>query len=311
MSRVLLFLLCQACVYAQFERPLLDCHNCYPEGERYRDRIDRALRLGYPIGIEQDLALRADGIPVVVHGKEAKGGEPTLREHFFERVRPIVEQALKDNRRGTWPLIVLHFDFKSLDPRLLRAVWDLLGEYEGWITTAPKLADASVLTPFDRKPVLVMTEDADIGEEIFYTRLPVGEKLRLFGSAHTHKQRTTKLSPAELLSEKPTNFRRWWNNAWGVVEEGGQRKAGEWTAEGNARLQALVDHAHKLGFWIRFYTLDGFTAAENQGWGEGYSFGSRKAVEARWKAALEAGVDMIATDQMEDFAAYRKSLETK
>ena len=57
-----------------------------------------------------------------------------------------------------------------------------------------------------------------------------------------------------------------------------------------------------LGFWIRFYTLDGFSAADNRGWDAGYNFGSREAALARWKAALAAGVDLIATDQYEDLA---------
>jgi hypothetical protein len=63
-----------------------------------------------------------------------------------------------------------------------------------------------------------------------------------------------------------------------------------------------VDHAHRFGFWVRFYTLDGFSADENRGWGEGYNFGSREAALTRWKAALSAGVDLIATDQYEDLA---------
>ena len=40
-----------------------------------------------------------------------------------------------------------------------------------------------------------------------------------------------------------------------------------WTPASAARLHALVDHAHSLGYWIRFYTLDGFAAADNEGWG--------------------------------------------
>jgi hypothetical protein len=70
----------------------------------------------------------------------------------------------------------------------------------------------------------------------------------------------------------------------------------------------LVDHAHRLGFWIRFYTLDGFTAAENRGWDDGYNFGSAEAAAARWRAAVNAGVDLIATDQYEDLARYMKTL---
>jgi hypothetical protein len=90
------------------------------------------------------------------------------------------------------------------------------------------------------------------------------------------------------------------------VEEGGQHKAGEWTAEDDRRLRALVDHAHRMGYWIRFYTLDGFADGEDKGWGNGYNFGSRAAVLARWKAALAAGVNLIASDQYEDLAAVMR-----
>ena len=68
------------------------------------------------------------------------------------------------------------------------------------------------------------------------------------------------------------------------------------------RLRALVDYAHKLGYWIRFYTLDGFAAGEDKGWGDSYNFGSHLAVMARWKAAIAAGVNLIASDQYEDLA---------
>jgi hypothetical protein len=60
-----------------------------------------------------------------------------------------------------------------------------------------------------------------------------------------------------------------------------------------------------LGFWIRFYTLDGFSQKDDRGWDSGYNFGSREAVEQRWKAALAAGVNLIATDQYEDLSALR------
>ncbi|HET6207383.1 MAG TPA: hypothetical protein VFD98_11275, partial [Terracidiphilus sp.] len=90
-------------------------------------------------------------------------------------------------------------------------------------------------------------------------------------------------------------------------EEGGQHKAGEWTADDERRLHALVDYAHKLGYWIRFYTLDGFGPGEDQGWGNSYNFGSHEAVMLRWKAALAAGVNLIASDQYEEFAAVARA----
>ena len=73
-----------------------------------------------------------------------------------------------------------------------------------------------------------------------------------------------------------------------------------------ARLQALVDYAHRLGYWIRFYTLDGFTPDADKGWGNAYNFGSPEAVQVRWKAALDAGVNVIASDQYEDLRAFMR-----
>jgi hypothetical protein len=298
--------------FLNHNRPIVDAHNCYPYEGKFADRIDRALRTGYPVGIEQDVTW-ANGKPVVSHTPKTTGAEPTLREYFFERVRPIVEQALKENDRAHWPIIVVHFDFKSVQPELLHAVWDLLGEYEGWITTAAQTTDPHKLSPFDAKPLLVLTEEADAQEEVFFKAVPPGKKLRLFGSGHTLPVKATQreerehlmatVPPDQLLDEPPTNYRRWWNSSWFTVEEGGQHKAGDWTPADDRRLRALVDHAHKLGYWIRFYTIDGFVEGEDKGWGNGYNFGSHEAAMVRWKAAKAAGVNLIASDQYEELAA--------
>jgi len=126
----------------------------------------------------------------------------------------------------------------------------------------------------------------------------------LRGKSRDERIRLAATSPAEqLLPARPTTYRRWWNNSWFEVEKGGQQQAGAWTPEDERRLRDLVDHAHRLGYWIRFYTLDGFSPDEDRGWDQGYNFGSRAAVLARWKAAISAGVDMIATDQYEELAA--------
>lgn len=296
-------------------RPILDAHNCYPDGGRWSDRIDRALTTGFPVGIEQDLAwyvdpVSAKGRAVVSHNDKPDGSEPLLRDYFFERVRPIVEKALAENQRARWPLIVLHFDFKSNQPALHQAVWDLLGEYQAWITTAEKSANPRAMTRFDAKPLLVLTEDNDAQEEAFYRRLPVGSRLRIFGSGHTKalpaepKQEWNRLMatlpPEELLTAAPTTYRRWWNLSWFAVEQDGQRQAGAWTAADDRRLRALVDYAHRQGYWIRFYTLDGFAPDGNRGWSASYNFGSPEAASERWKAAIGAGVNLIATDQYED-----------
>jgi hypothetical protein len=296
-------------------RTVPDAHNCYPYEGRWADRIDRALAQGFPVSIEQDLAWHVDpttgdGRIAIHHGTQTTGREPGLRDYFFERVRPVVEKALRENDRQNWPIIYLHFDFKSVTPPLLNAVWSLLGEYQDWITTAPKLADTHILAPLDVKPIMVLTEEADEQEDVFFRRVPVGGKLLLFGSAATVRQKKDSplLSPEQTVSQSATNYRRWWNSAWNAVELGGQQEAGDWTAADARRLHLLVDYAHKLGYAMRFYTLNGHTAeaGRENGWDANYNFGSPDAVEKRWRACLRAGVDFIATDQIEALAAAIK-----
>ena len=309
--------------FLNHNRPVLDAHNCYPYDGRWNNRIDRALSTGFPVAIEQDMAWYVDpatgrGHAVVDHSAKTRAADPEERRYFFERVRPIIEKELSQGDSSKWPVIVLHFDFKDTQPALLHAVWDLLGEYESWICTAKKSVDRHELTDIDRKPIFVLTEDSDAQEKVFYDDVPVGARLRVFGSAHTHIPQTQNakernhllatLRPEQLLADAPTTYRRWWNNSWYEVEEGGQQHAGPWTDAKNARLKLLVDRAHDLGYWIRFYTLDGFTPelGRRNGWFESYNFRSLDAVKQRWQAALDAGVNLIATDQYEQLASYMK-----
>ena len=87
-------------------RVLLDAHNCYPYDGKWADRIDRALATGLPVAIEQDLVWWTDPATktprsIVSHGEPFSGKEPSMKEHFFERVRPIVEQALREQKTDT------------------------------------------------------------------------------------------------------------------------------------------------------------------------------------------------------------------
>jgi hypothetical protein len=67
--------------HAPGARVLLDAPNCYPDGARFRDRIDRALATGLPVAIEQDLVWFRDprsGVhrSIVSHGEPFTGTEP-------------------------------------------------------------------------------------------------------------------------------------------------------------------------------------------------------------------------------------------
>jgi len=279
-------------------RVLLDAHNSYPENGQWADRIDRAIGTGTPLAIEQDLGWFKDPATgaarsVVSHGAPFTGQEPSMREYFFERIRPIVEQALKDDRRETWPIVTLNLDFKTDEPEHHAAVLQLLRQYEAWLCTAPQGTSTADIQPLTLGPVLVLTGEQDAQEQDFSASVPAGGKLLLFGAVH-------KL-PSGLPGPR-TNYRRWWNNSWVTIEPEGQPKAGAWTAEDEARLTTAVRAAHQGGLWIRFYTLDGYDPADRSGgWSPGYNFGSLDAVRERWRAAIRAGVDFVAVNQYEEF----------
>jgi hypothetical protein len=294
-------------------RSVMDAHNCYPYYEWWSDRIDRALSAGTPLAIEQDLYWFTDprtgkSMSLVAHGAPMSGHEPTMEHYFFDRVRPVVEQALREGNHGNWPLITLNLDFKTNEPEHLEAVWALLEKYQDWLTTASKTSDPSKLQPLTVRPILVLTGESDAQQTVFYDKVPVGGRLLVYGAVHNHDE--DPMAPVNVLEPEPaSNYRRWWNNPWNVVEKGGQQHAGDWTPADNERLRSLVQHAHEHGLWIRFYTLDGATEKEEScnGWFKSYNFGSLPAAELRWRAAQQAGVDYIASDQYELLGALLKT----
>lgn len=336
-SRVLAacaLLACTPRVNAAFEpgtRVLLDAHNCYPYNGRWADRIDRALSTGTPLAIEQDLVWFVDpatgrGRSLVAHDEPGKpalglgGTEPTMREYFFERIRPLVEAALRDGRRDTWPIVTLNLDLKTEEPEHLAAIWSLLHEYQAWLTTAPHGSSITDVQPLTVGPVLVLTGESDAQRKVFYDAVPAGQPLLVFGAARPRIRQAGTPAQARVRAgtELPditpgarTNYHRWWNNPWSVVELGGQRNAGAWTAEDEARLRGLVRSAHDAGLWIRFYTLNGHDPRdESGGWSAGYNFGSEDAARERWRAAIRAGVDFIAVDQYERFGETLKAMRS-
>ena len=298
-------------------RTITDAHNCYPYGEWWFDRIDRALSTGTPVAIEQDLAWYTDeksgrSWSVVTHGLPLTGQEPTMEHYFFDRVRPIVEKALREGNHGDWPIITLNLDFKDNKPEHLAAILTLLRKYQPWLTTAAKVADITNVGPLNIKPILVLTGEPDAQQAVFYDQLNPGDRILLFGAIHSG-DKNPQSSPEILDSEKANNYRRWWNNPWRVVEAEGQQHAGEWNQQKMARLKSLVEHAHANGLWIRFYTLDGATEQElsSHGWFHSYNFGSLEAARIRWRAAVQAGVDYIASDEYELLAKEIRKESTK
>jgi len=295
-------------------RVWMHAHNCYPDQGAWRDRLTRALATGLPwVAIEQDLVWApnpsgAGGRILVAHDTPALGSEPTLDRHFFERVQPFLEQSLARGDRDRWPLMVLSLDFKTNEPEHHRAVWDLLGRYERFLTTAVKESGPGRASPLRVGPLLVLTESGPGQEDTFFTRLEDGANLRLFGTVpppdfdEDARKRRHEIDPGILIPSGATSYRRWVNFPWSAVEAGGPAESGSWSDRDEARLRALVARAHSLGLWIRFYTLNGHQPESGLGWSDSYNFGSPSAVRLRWQAAMRAGVDFVATDQYEAFA---------
>ena len=303
--------------FAPGGRVLLDAHNAYPEYGKFADRIERALATGLPVAIEQDLWWFVDprsgvGRSVVSHGGEDAALAPSVEEYFFARLAPIMARALKENRRDDWPLVTLNLDFKTNEPEHHAAVWALLGKHEAWLTTAPRTASSDTPAPLQVGPMLVLTGSNDAQQITFHDRVAIGQRLRVFGAttqppvpgADRAEQAKNVIAMApDTLIRAGSNYRRWVNFPWGVVEAGGQNAAADWTPADADRLRALVSRAHANGLWIRFYTLNGHAPEAGQGWTASYNFGSVERAQERWRAAVAAGVDFIATDQYEQFAA--------
>ena len=292
--------------FAPGSRIVILAHNAYPDHGKYTDRLDHAIASGAPFVVEEDLAW-VNGQSLLIHGsKNLAADDPTLETYFFPKVAPLMEKALKEGNKGDWPLVTLYLDIKNDPIEHLQAISKLLDKYDAWLTTALKTEDITKQSPLELKPMMVLVEDKqnDIKQQFFYDSVPVGGKLRVFGSVtkpaanpqHLPKQEAIDLlstvKPPEITTDKADNYRRWWGLGWEYIEKGGAPNAGEWNGEKQARLMEFVDYAHHLGYFMSFYCLDGFTEAENQGWDKDYNFGSRDAALVRWLAVRRAHVEL-------------------
>ena len=174
-------------------------------------------------------AIRGTGLArsIVTHGEPYTGAEPAMREHFFERIRPIVETALRENRTDDWPIITLNLDFKTLEPEHLQAVWALLGEYESWLTTAERPATEGTIAGPRRQA----RAGADGGSGRAAGRV-LRPRARRAGSCGCSGRSPRAVKGAPPIAPVRTNYRRWSNNPWSVVEPEGQPKSGVLDARG-------------------------------------------------------------------------------
>lgn len=319
-------------LYDPGERSLMSAHNCYPYAGMWNDRIDRALGTGYPLSIEQDLSWAdpdGDGVftSVVAHNDPFDGGEPTLQEYFFERVRRDIEESIAraasdPTEQERWPLVVLDLDIKDDDLDHVRAIHRSLMLHRAWLMTAERAGHIEERMPLRAGPILVLLQGTPNQRLVFHDEVAMGDAVIAFGRREAagpdtdglgereKREAAVNFSPSAMIRLPADNFHRWWNNSWHVVEAGGVKHGGGWTATDQERLRALVEHAHAMGYFIRFYTVNGHSVAEAAmfGYSGGYNIGSIEQARMRWRAQIEAGVDLIATDQYRAFDALRDSL---
>lgn len=303
--------------FAPGARTLMLAHNAYPYDGQYGDRLDRVIAAGAPFAVEEDLVW-VNGRSLLIHNeKSANADSPTLESYFFPKVTPIMEKALKEGNKGNWPLITLYLDIKNDPEEHLQVIAKTLDKYSSWLTTATKTADISKQSPLDIKPMIVILEDKknDIKQSFFYDRVPVGGRFHTFGSPtkfddnpnHLGRDKRAErmagllsFQPEQLVSARADNYHRWFGTDWSFIELNGPTHGGDWKPETAARVKKFVEYGHSLGYLVSFYGVDGFTKEQNQGWTDEYNFGSLEAAKLRWKAALDAHADFIATDQYED-----------
>ena len=290
---------------ARFEpgrRVLLDAHNAYPYQGRWADRVDRALATGTPLAIEQDLIWRPAmrRLPRIRSCRMAsrspgRSRRSAISSSAFARWST---RALTAGSREQWPLITLNLDFKDSQPEHFAAIWRVLGDYEDVADNrAARWPIADSVQPLAGRA----------GARSDRRRSGAADRVSRCGarriSAPPVRRRAARQPPR---NELPPLVQQ----PWSVVEPEGQNKAGEWTRRDD---EPLAQHSSmrriSAGLWIRFYTLNGHSTGdgERMGWSPSYNFGSLEAARLRWRAAIAAGVDFIATDQSnEEFAIAKR-----
>ena len=112
---------------------------------------------------------------------------------------------------------------------------------------------------------------------------------------------------AAYIPGNSTAYHRFLAFHWGAIERGGPASAGEWTAAEMDRLSGLMALAHRRGFRVRFYCLNGHSGIP----GGNYRFADDDAARVRWLAAAAAGVDWVAGDEYKEMVDALRAIRTK
>jgi hypothetical protein len=275
----------------------VSAHNCYPENSTSPRRLVEALELGID-NIEIDLGWdEAAGRLIVAHETAPRAG--LVYPEFESYLVPALEAIWRMPRTVRAPRL-LTIDWKTERPAAVDRFHAFLEAHPDWFSSAPKAAGATA--PLTERRLTVCFSGSDRVKDYYDSLIPAGGTYRafrdvVFGAGASYLDKLTDYVPTPS-----TAFHRFLAFHWSHVERGGPPRAGDWTPDEAARLEALVALAHRQGFRVRFYTLNGHTGDL----GSSYRFVSDGDALSRWRAAAHAGADWVASDEYAEIVAALK-----
>jgi hypothetical protein len=251
----------------------VDCpfaaHNAYPYLFLNPGGVNRALSADMP-ALELDLTYDpVRRTAVVTHDGSPRGGEPALRDYL----QPVWKQWLDSQRTG----FTLILDFKSSKPELAHSVARILEEHRSNLSSMVKSPGAR----FEPGRITVCLTGSGAGHRAYAESVAAGGRYIAFGDSGSEDWKT---DPREYVPAEPAGFIRFLTFERRVFLSGpDKRRSADVSID---RLREVVRLADERGYRIRVYTVNA----------QLFPVGVE---DVYWKAAVEAGVHMVATDDYE------------
>jgi hypothetical protein len=265
----------------------ISAHNCYAENRTDNPRLTEALALGID-NIEIDLGWD-DAAKQLIVGHDAKPRPGVAYPRLETSLFPALETRLKMPREDGAPT-VLTIDWKTGRPEAVRQFKELLDAHAEWFSSAPKAAEC----PLTTRRLTVCFSGSEAAKDAYDSLIPAGGTYRAFRDRVVSGRYEADV--AAYIPANSTPYLRFLAFHWGAIERGGPALAGEWTPAEMDRLSGLIAVAHRRGFRVRFYCLNGHSGPL----GGSYRFANDDAARVRWLAAAAAGVDWVAADEYKE-----------
>lgn len=269
----------------------ISAHNCYAANRADNPRLAEALALGID-NIEIDLGWDQAESQLII-GHDAKPRPGVVYPRIETSLIPVLENHWKTPRPDGAPT-VLTIDWKTGNPEAVRQFKGFLDAHSAWFSSAPK----SPNSPMTPRRLTVCFSGSDTAKDAYDAMIPSGGTYRAFRDRVIGAGAKYQEDLKSYIPEPSTPYHRFLAFHWGAVERGGPALSGEWTPAEADRLHALTTLAHRQGFQIRLYSLNGHTGPLLGG----YRFADDEAARVRWSAAADAGVDWIAGDEYREMA---------